>query len=236
VIVGITQVRNEADVIESVLRHTLAEGIDKIWVADHLSTDGTWDILQGLVLEGLPLVLSQDDNPTWYQAERMNYLSDLAYELGADWTLPFDGDEFFYAPSGRTIAEELATVPPGVRKLYCRCWRHTDRLHRVIEPQREKVAYRSLRDAGLVWGQHDVNLPGGTWGVLALRHWQYRSWEQFYAKVRSLANLPAALIAAQGPSPLYLLDDAELHEEWLRLCAAPAVFDPIPDRSARVTA
>ena len=230
VIAGITQVRNEADVIERCLSHTLAEGVEPIWVADHLSTDGTWELLRDLQARGMPLILSRNDDPVWH-LDCVNDLAAVATEAGADWIVPFDGDEFFYALSGRTIAAELADGHHS-RKLYCRCWRQATWHHREVAPQREKVVYRPSPGARLAWGQHDVDIPGGTWDVLYLRHWQYRSWEQFYAKVRALANVDPTFVQAFGPSPLLAMSDDELFKEWDRLSTVETVYDPVPSRVA----
>ena len=46
-IIGVCMVRDEADVIGTVCAHLLAEGVDRLIVADNLSSDDTRDILEG---------------------------------------------------------------------------------------------------------------------------------------------------------------------------------------------
>ncbi|MDD6127049.1 MAG: glycosyltransferase family 2 protein [Veillonellaceae bacterium] len=55
-IVAISMVKNEMDIIESFVRHTLGFA-DLLIVADHKSTDRTREILESLQAEGLPLII-----------------------------------------------------------------------------------------------------------------------------------------------------------------------------------
>ena len=52
----VSMVRNEADVIESFVRHCLSFA-DFIFVVDHMSVDDTGDILKALMQEGLPVMV-----------------------------------------------------------------------------------------------------------------------------------------------------------------------------------
>ena len=54
----VSMVRNEADVIESFVRHNLGWA-DRLYVAVHESSDETLSILQALQGDGLPIVLSE---------------------------------------------------------------------------------------------------------------------------------------------------------------------------------
>ena len=227
-IAGICHVKNEIDIVELVIRHTLAEGVDHLWVQDHMSTDGTWDLLQEYAKE-YPITLLRDEIPVFYQPERMNALARMAYVSGAEWVLPFDADEFFYAPSGRTVAAELALEDLSTLKLFCRSWRYLDFSRRDVTPQRSKVVFRAAPGARLVAGNHDVTLPDGTEHVLEVAHYQYRSLEQFIRKVRGLEAYQS-LFPTQGRPPWLDLTDEELAVEWDKLCAVETVVDPIPLR------
>jgi hypothetical protein len=230
-IAGICHVKDEIDILERVLLHTVAEGVDQLWVEDHMSTDGTWELLQELALE-LPIVLLRDETPVFYQPEKMTALAQSVYVVGAEWVVPFDADEFFYAPSGRTVAAELALVPGGVQKMYCPAWRYLDFKRRAILPQRAKVVFRASPEARLVAGNHDVTLPepeGPLEPALEVAHYQYRSFDQFIRKVRGLdAYWP--LFAVQGPPPWLNLTDEDLVAEWDALCAVETAVIPIPLR------
>ena len=50
-IILVSIVKNVGDVIESFVRHSLTYA-DELIIADHQSTDGTWEILQNLRLDG----------------------------------------------------------------------------------------------------------------------------------------------------------------------------------------
>ncbi|MDQ5979109.1 MAG: hypothetical protein QG602_2083 [Verrucomicrobiota bacterium] len=103
-LVAVSVVKNEADIIEAFVRHTLAR-TDHHLVFDHDSTDGTREILQALQAEGLPLTLFRDDAPGHLQQARSNHLTRLAAQQhGADWILPLDADEFLDGP-GRSQLE-----------------------------------------------------------------------------------------------------------------------------------
>jgi glycosyltransferase involved in cell wall biosynthesis len=228
VIAGICQVKNEIDIVELVIRHTLAEGVDHLWVSDHISTDGTWDLLQEYAKE-YPITLLRDECPVFDQPGRMNTLAAMAREAGADWIVPFDADEFFYAPNGGSIALNLRSLPAEVSKLYCRALRYLDFKRRDIHEQRAKVVFRALPEAWLIAGNHDVSLPGGLWNVLEVAHLQYRDPAQFIRKVRGLEAYEP-LFSVQGRPPWLDLDHEDLMNEWRALCAVETVEEPIPLR------
>ncbi|MBR2214781.1 MAG: glycosyltransferase family 2 protein [Selenomonadaceae bacterium] len=93
-IVAITMVKNEADIIESFVRHTLTFA-DELIVRDHLSTDDTPLILAKLQAEGLPIICWPYRQVEYFQAEVMTELMYLAArQRDADFLLPLDADEF----------------------------------------------------------------------------------------------------------------------------------------------
>lgn len=93
-IVTISMVRNEADIIESFVRHTLTFA-DEMIICDHMSSDNTLKILHLLEREGLPITIRHS-----YKAERIqaevtnNLLREAIVEHGADYVVPLDADEF----------------------------------------------------------------------------------------------------------------------------------------------
>lgn len=99
----ISMVRNESDIIESFVRHA-ASFADKLYIVDHASTDGTYDILQQLAAEGLPLSLQQFTESEQAQAEVMTKLMAQAFAAGADFVLPLDADEFLLPDGGQDMA------------------------------------------------------------------------------------------------------------------------------------
>ena len=89
----ISMVRNEADIIESFVRHA-ASLADKIYIVEHASTDETAVILKKLAAEGLSLEVRQYAGAAQTQAEIMTDLMQTAFAAGADFVLPLDADEF----------------------------------------------------------------------------------------------------------------------------------------------
>lgn len=109
---GVSMVRNEADIIEASVRHNLAV-LDGLVVIDHASLDATAGILARLEGEGLPLRLVRDEDPAFFQAERLTSLArEMLLGEGADFVFPIDADEFIKAASREKLEAELAQVPP----------------------------------------------------------------------------------------------------------------------------
>ncbi len=107
-LVSVSVVKNEADIIEPFVRHTLA-WVDHCLICDHASTDGTREILSALQAEGLPISLFADDALGKLQQRRSNHLTRLAAaEQQADWILPLDADEILTGPDRVTLEQVLA--------------------------------------------------------------------------------------------------------------------------------
>ena len=106
-IVAISRVRNEADIIEPFVRHTLAY-CEKLLVINHGSTDATEGILRSLESEGLGLEVINDPTLGHVGVDQMNRLLNVAArELSADWIFCLDADEFI---SGST---DVSFLPDG---------------------------------------------------------------------------------------------------------------------------
>lgn len=249
-IFGITTIRDEEDVIGPVLRHHLAEGLDRVVVADNLSTDGTRDIIAALAAEDDRVVVVDDTDPGHSHDRKMSALAADAYRQGASWVLPFDADEVWYSPDGRTIAEALADIPEEVTIVRAPGWDHivTDEQDAPFSPHRRpqhqtlaKVMFRAHPHPVVHFGQHGVEIPGAHIdGALHYRHFQYRSLEQMTRKFRDGREA----VEAAGAHPLHcshwrqgaLSTESELQAQWDALCSEEGlVFDPAPFR-AEVTA
>lgn len=238
-IIAVTMVRDEADVIGPVIANLFAHGVDHIIAADNLSTDRTRSILESF--DSLTVV--EDSVLAYEQATKMTRLARQAHDMGADWVLPFDADEVWYAEGG-TIAQALDTVTADV--VMAAGWDHIVRGDgdapfspwRRRQPQKLcKVAFRARPDIELNMGNHDVRpewLSRGR-GPLQYRHFQYRSLEQMTRKLRNgraayEASTVHELHGTHWREGGKLTDD-EMAAKWDALCSEDGlVFDPAPIR------
>ncbi|HKB57407.1 MAG TPA: glycosyltransferase family 2 protein, partial [Lacunisphaera sp.] len=109
-LVAVSIVKNEADIIEPFVRHSLA-WVDHHLIFDHDSTDGTRQILGALKDEGLPVTLFRDDAIGHLQQARSNCLTTLAaQDHGADWVLPLDADEILTGPDREMLERSLGAL------------------------------------------------------------------------------------------------------------------------------
>lgn len=98
-VLGIGMVKNEIDVIEVFVRHNL-QFLDAIVLIDNGSFDGTREVLDNLMREGLPLVVVDDKRLDYNQGVKMTNLLKTAGPLyNADFVLIIDADEFISAGS-----------------------------------------------------------------------------------------------------------------------------------------
>lgn len=102
----VSMVRNEADVIESFVRHNLGWA-DRIYVAVHESTDETSNILHSLQKDGLPIFLSEVRGAAQLQSEVVTALLHQAVADGADFIVPLDADEFLLPDGGTTAGQSM---------------------------------------------------------------------------------------------------------------------------------
>ncbi len=122
--IGVSLVKNEADIIEANIRHNLRY-LDRIIVFDHDSCDATARILDALAAEGLPVTLltrrSDRRELGFWQGEFTTALARLAFEQhGADYVFPIDADEFLEAPSRAAIEAALDACPNEIANI---AWR-----------------------------------------------------------------------------------------------------------------
>jgi hypothetical protein len=229
-IVAVTMVRDEEDVIGHTLGLML-EQVDHAIVADNLSVDGTRDILESF--DNVTVIT--DDEPAYYQADKMTRLAHRAGDMGAEWVIPFDADEAWWLPDLSTVAEDVIAARPYVYVPQRNDPADTNPITRLRwrmpepEPQ-AKVCFRYHPDAELHMGQHDVTHPGTRTTGARVRHYQYRSLQQVRRKVTNgvgaynASNLPR--LYGTHWRDLEVLDDAGLEEWWDGYLAQDLVFDP----------
>ncbi len=103
-VVSVTCVKNEADIVEAFVRHTLAY-VGRMVVLDNGSADGTRDIVSALQAEGLALDVVDDATTGKYHARRATYLmrQHAIGRLQAGWVLFLDADEFIVVADGHEL-------------------------------------------------------------------------------------------------------------------------------------
>jgi glycosyl transferase family 2 len=105
-------VRNEADIIEDNLRYHLAQGVDFFVVLDNGSTDGTIEILERYERDGILRIVRLAGTVLTIQRKGNTQIARLAHEMGADWVLHNDADEFWWPVTGN-LKEALGAIPDG---------------------------------------------------------------------------------------------------------------------------
>ncbi|MFD0206050.1 MULTISPECIES: glycosyltransferase family 2 protein [Saccharothrix] len=95
-VVGVAMVRDEDDILATMLGHHLSIGVDEVLVVDNGSSDGTGRILRGMSRTTGRVRWTRDDGE-YRQSEVTTALAREAVERGADWVLVIDADEFWHA-------------------------------------------------------------------------------------------------------------------------------------------
>jgi len=200
--------RDEADVIDAHVSFHLNAGADFVVATDNNSQDGTTEILRRYEREGV-VRLIQEPAEGLRQGEWVTRMARLAAaELGADWVINADADEFWW-PRGGSLKDVLSAVPKryGVVEAFWRTFvprpdddrlfaeRMTARLTQqapINDPSSfyrpvTKVAHRA--DAAVVVGRGNhalvdsALLPLRTWHPVEVLHFPLRSYAQWRRKV-----------------------------------------------------
>jgi Glycosyl transferase family 2 len=107
----IYKVRDEVDIIEDNLRYHRAQGVDFFVVADTGSTDGTVELLERHDRAGiLTLVRMPGGIRAAREGAGETRITRLAIEMGADWIIHNDADEFWWPLAG-DLKAALDSIP-----------------------------------------------------------------------------------------------------------------------------
>jgi hypothetical protein len=200
--------RDEADIVDAQLAFHLNAGVDFVVATDNRSEDGTLEVFERYERQGLLQLIREPGDDT-RQSEWVTRMARLAAtELGADWVINSDADEFWW-PRGGSLKDVLSAIPERF-SVVRGAWRHflprpdddrafyermTVRLRTPASPgdkstiyhAHQKVAHRARADVRVADGNHDVDVPGGVvplrgWYPLEILHFSFRSRAQFEAK------------------------------------------------------
>ena len=265
---AIAMVKDEEDIILETLTHIAGEGVDGIAVMDNASSDGTLELLHEARSQLLcPIWIYEEPEIGYFQSARMTWLANIVAKEGASWVIPFDADEIWYCREDR-IATYLRGLPDTTLAVGARLWNHfvtsfdepgnpfTAMAYRDSKSGAlPKVAFRPVGEFTVAAGNHGVFMKDPDTGenvlfqpdlshnqALDIRHFPYRSFDQFLHKV---INGGKAYEATDLPKDVgahwreyYAIwknggDDAlrELFEEWYYFTApvtSGLVDDPAP--------
>lgn len=104
-------VRDALDILPFVVRHHLRHGVDRFYVLDNGSVDGTRELLARLARH-FPLVWRTDDGE--FDVRLAHSLYAEAADDGVDWIVPVDADEFWDVPGGLKHFLAARTTTGGV--------------------------------------------------------------------------------------------------------------------------
>lgn len=110
-IVVVAMIKNEADIIEAFIRHALTYA-DAIIITNHNSTDRSYDIIQALILEGLPIEVFNYYDSAYIQSEITTKMMHIAIDkYNADIVIPLDADEFLMSKNSLSVRKILDIMP-----------------------------------------------------------------------------------------------------------------------------
>ena len=197
-------VRDEQDIVAETLDFHLAQGVDEVIVTDNGSEDATLEILSEYEARGVVRIIHEpsDDYSQGKWVTRMARMA--ATDLGADWVINGDADEFWWPRTG-TLASTFEALDDGVGVVVARrtnfvpqpeddqpFWermtvRERESLNPVGKPLPPKLAHRAHPEIEVVQGNHRVRGPelGERLddGTVEILHFPMRSYAQFENKI-----------------------------------------------------
>ena len=196
----VMMVKNEIDIIEHNIEYLQTQDIDHFYVADNLSTDGTKEILLKLAEKYKNITVIEDNEFSYYQSDKMTTWCNDCFKLGADIVIPIDADEIWYSKNNEKTLGNLLKQTDGdifiaTSTDYIPTKNDLNFDNPILSMVYKKrysdsfpaVAFNKYPGFYLEMGNHNVVNHKGSriYGLLGIRHYQYRSFEQFSNKVRN---------------------------------------------------
>jgi len=200
-IVGVSMVKDEQDVIDDTVNH-MCRACDFVVVADNNSTDETGRILRDIEVRHGNLMVIDDKEVGYYQSRKMSALARFAisrWGKPGDWVVPFDADELWLGVERLNYQpfELTAVVVPGFdyKPTIVDDWGlpyYRAMAFRSGDPTsfQPKVAFRWFDGALIDQGNHAISFEGRRPATVALpglgiAHYPIRTFRQFCSKAKN---------------------------------------------------
>lgn len=193
-------VKDEIDIIGYNIDYLQTQDIDHFYIANNLSTDGTEKLLEELSQKYGNITIINDKEFAYYQSDKMNLWCNNCFKMGADIVIPIDADEIWYSKDkSKTLGMLLKTTDGDIFVAksidYIPTNNDIDHDNPILSMVYRKknsdsfpaVAFKKYPGFYLEMGNHDVSNHKGTrvYDLIGIRHYQYRSFEQFAKKVKN---------------------------------------------------
>lgn len=197
-------VKNEEDIIGYNIDWLETQDIDHIFIANNMSTDGTKKILTEKSEKYKNITIYFDNQFAYMQGQKMNRWIRDCYEMGADIIVPVDADEIWHSKvPGKTLGQVLRENSNGDTVFEASAidfiptendLESDNPLESMIYVKAtsdsfQSVAFTKNLNATITQGNHDVHHhPGNNTmlkGLIGIKHYQYRSFEQYVKKMKN---------------------------------------------------
>jgi hypothetical protein len=200
--------RDEADIIADMIRFHLDQGVDFVVALDNGSVDKS--AAMAAYVDPSRVTVLRDPEHRAQHREHGDRLALRAAEMGADWVIPADADEFWYPASG-DYRTEMARGANILRAHWANFlpspypWKAFDQVGDFAGRQYEnwipKVAFRAADLVGVEQGFHNASVRDrreAQSSNLVVYHYPVRSYGQFERKVRNAGTAHARNPEAQA--------------------------------------
>jgi glycosyltransferase involved in cell wall biosynthesis len=179
--------KDEADILPHWFNSWIEKGVEKFYLCDNGSTDGSVDIVEAYKQKA-DIYLMHSYRNDFPQRDIVNQLKAKALNEGFNLLFPVDADETlnlsetpFY-----TITDWISSRPQYKVGFWCAEYRYKNHMPNGVywfEPEHRKVFGKFKPYYNISIGSHCIEgRPAIQENEVYLNHFQYRSWEQFRRK------------------------------------------------------